>query len=55
MVITEDTVWAINRKVMLELYVSSPRQYTSKEKMARSTYSMVIQAESHAANESESS
>lgn len=53
MVITEDTVWAINRKVMLELYMSSPKQYSSKAKMAWSTYGMVIQAESQAANESE--
>lgn len=37
MVIREDTVWAINRKVMVKLYVSSPRQYTSKTEMAWST------------------
>jgi len=37
MVRAEDTVWAINRKVMVKLYMSSPRPYISKEEMARST------------------
>lgn len=30
MVLTEDTVWATSRKVMITLYVSSPGQYISK-------------------------